>query len=156
MHQRLINQHGLVTTREVVRHVFRVFDPKGVKHRSQHRLWRWIYRCKGPNYFWHIGGYDKLKPFGFCIHGAIDGFSRRILSLEVASSNNDPRIVAQYFLDYARQLGGMARIVRGDRRSEIGNLAAVQRPMWSLSCVRFAKYSVFSNVHRNVFIVGLI
>ena len=27
MHQRLVNQHGLVTTREVVRHVLRVFDP---------------------------------------------------------------------------------------------------------------------------------
>ena len=66
MHQRLINQHGLVTTREAVRHVLRVFDPKGVKHRSQHRLRRRIYRCKGPNYFWLINGYDKLKPFGFC------------------------------------------------------------------------------------------
>ncbi|XP_022780830.1 uncharacterized protein LOC111322059, partial [Stylophora pistillata] len=117
----------LVTTREVVRHVLRVFDPEGVEHRSQHRLRRRIYRCKGPNYLWHIDGYDKLKPFGFCIHGAIDGFSRRILWLEVASSNNDPRIVAQYFLDYARQLGGTARIVGGDRGSENRNLAAIQR-----------------------------
>ena len=50
MHQRLINQHGLVTTREVVRHVLKVFDPEGVEHRSQHRLRRRIYRCKGPNY----------------------------------------------------------------------------------------------------------
>ena len=127
MRQRLINQHRLVTTREVVRHVLRVFDPEGVEHRSQHRLRRRIYRCKGPNYLWYIDGYDKLKPFGFCIHGAIDGFSRRILWLEVTSLNNDPRIVAQYFLDYARQLGGTARIVRGDRGSENGNLAAIQR-----------------------------
>ena len=44
----------------------RVFDPKGVKYRSQHRLRRRIYKCKGPNYFWLINGYDKLKPFGFC------------------------------------------------------------------------------------------
>lgn len=64
-----------------------------------------------------------------------------------------PRIVAQYFLNYARQLGVTARIVRGDRGSEIGNLVAFQRPMWPLGCVRFAKYSVFSNVHRKVFIV---
>lgn len=65
-YRKCINQHGLVTMREVVRHVLRVFDPKGVKHRSQHRLRRRIYRCKGPNYFWLINGYDKLKPFGFC------------------------------------------------------------------------------------------
>lgn len=127
MHQRLINQHGLVTTREVVRHVLKIFDPEGVEHRSRHRLRRRVYRCKGPNYLWHIDGYDKLKPFGFCIHGAIDGFSRRIVWLEVASSNNDPRIIAQYFLDYVRQLGSTARIIRGDRGTENGNLAAIQR-----------------------------
>ena len=127
MHQRLINQYGLVTTREVVRHVLRIFDPEGVEYRSRHRLRRRLYRCKGPNYLWHIDGYDKLKPYGFCIHGAIDGFSRRIVWLEVASSNNDPRIIAQYFLDYVRQLGGTARIVRGDRGTENGNLAAIQR-----------------------------
>ena len=122
-HQRLISQHGLATTREVVRHVLRAFDPERVEHRSQHRLRRRIYRCKGPNYLWHIDGYDKLKLSGFCIHGAVDGLSRRILWLEVASSNNDPSIVAQYFLDYTRQLGVTARIVRRDRRSENGNLA---------------------------------
>ncbi|CAH3106858.1 unnamed protein product, partial [Pocillopora meandrina] len=68
--------HGLATTREVVRHVLRAFDPERVEHRSQHRLRRRIYRCKGPNYLWHIDGYDKLKLFGFCIHGAVDGLRR--------------------------------------------------------------------------------
>ena len=70
---------------------------------------------KGLNYLWHIDGYDKLKPFGFCVHGAIDRFSRRILWLEVASSNNDPRIVTQYYLDCLRKLGGTAHTVQGDR-----------------------------------------
>ena len=127
MHQRLVNHHRLVTTREVVRHTLRTFDPEGVELRSRQRLRRRVYRCKGPNYLWHINGYDKLKPFGFCVHGAIDGFSRRILWLEVASSNNDPRIIAQYYLDCVRQLGGTARIVRGDRGTENGNVAAIQR-----------------------------
>ena len=58
-----------------------------------------------------IDGYDKLKPFGFSVNGAIDGFSRRILWLEVASSNNDPKIVAQYYLDCVRQLGATACII---------------------------------------------
>ena len=40
MHQRLINQYGLVTTREVVRQVLRIFDPEGVAYRSRHRLQR--------------------------------------------------------------------------------------------------------------------
>ena len=127
MHQRLINHHGLVTTREVVRQVLKIFDPEGVEHRSRHRLRRRVYRSKGPNYLWHIDGYDKLKPFGFCVHGAIDGFSRRILWLEVSSSNSDPRVVAQYYLDCVKQLGATARIIRGDRGTENVNLAAIQR-----------------------------
>lgn len=64
------------------------------------------YRTKGPNHLWHIDGYDKLKPFGFCVHGAIDGYSRRIMWLEVGPSNNDPSIIAQYFVDCVRQIGG--------------------------------------------------
>ena len=85
------------------------------------------YKTKGPNYLWHIDGYDKLKPFGFCIHGAIDGYSRRVLWLEVGPSNNDPSIVAKYYLDCVKQLGGTARIIRGDRGTENGNIAAAQR-----------------------------
>lgn len=30
----------------------------------------WI---QGPNFLWHLDGYDELKPFGICIHGCIDG-----------------------------------------------------------------------------------
>lgn len=127
MHQRVINHYGLVTTREVVRQVLKIFDPEGVEHRSRHRLRRRVYRSKGPNYLWHIDGYDKLKPFGFCVHGAIDGFSRRILWLEVSSTNSDPRVVAQYYLDCVKHLGGTARIIRGDRGTENVNLAGIQR-----------------------------
>ena len=30
--------------------------------------------AKGPNDVWHLDGYDKLKPYGFSIHGCIDGY----------------------------------------------------------------------------------
>lgn len=81
----------------------------------------------GPNFIWHIDGYDKLKPYGFCIHGAIDGYSRRILWLEVGPSNNDPMVTVQYYIDCVRQLGGCPRVVRGDCGTENIHIAAVQR-----------------------------
>lgn len=127
MHRRLLNQYGLITSREVVRQVLKIFDPEGVEHRSKHRLRRRVYRSKGPNYLWHIDGYDKLKPYGFCVHGAIDGFSRRILWLEVSSSNNNPRLIANYYLECVRSLGATARIIRADRGTENVNIAAIQR-----------------------------
>ena len=44
MHQRLVNHYGLVTTRDIVRHVLKVLDPEGVEHRSRHRLRKRVYR----------------------------------------------------------------------------------------------------------------
>ena len=81
---------------------------------------------KSP-YVYNNDGYDKLKPFGFCIHGCIDGYSHRILWLEVAYSNNYPQIVVRYFLNYVKQLGGTAKIVRGDRGTENGLIETYQR-----------------------------
>ena len=46
---------------------------------------------------WHIDGYNKLKPFGFAIHGAIDGY-RKILWLNIGSSNNNARVISSYHL----------------------------------------------------------
>ena len=126
MHQRLRVDYGLVVSRETVRHALKLLDPDGVERRSQHKLKRRAYSAKGPNFIWHLDGYDKLKPFGLCIHGAIDGYSRRILWLEVGPSNNNPRIVARYFMDCVKQLGGAPRTIRGDRGTENVNIAAMQ------------------------------
>ena len=126
MHQRLRVDYGLVVSRETVRHTLKLLDPDGVERRSQHKLKRRAYSAKGSSFIWHLDGYDKLKPFGLCIHGAIDGYSRRILWLEVGVSNNNPRIVARYFLDCVKQLGGVPRAIRGDRGTENVNIAAIQ------------------------------
>ena len=126
MHQRLLVDYGLVVSRETVRHALKLLDPDGVERRSQHKLKRRAYSAKGPNSIWHLDGYDKLKPFGLFIHGPIDGYSRRILWLEVRPSNNNPRIVACYFLDCVKQLGSVPRTTRGDRGTENVNIAAMQ------------------------------
>lgn len=55
-----------------------------------------------------------------------DGYSRRILWLEVGSSNNNPRIVGKYFLDCVVQVKGTPRICRGDAGTENVNIAAMQ------------------------------
>lgn len=117
----------VLTCKDTVRNLLKILDPEGVEARSKHRLMRRLYKTEGPNHLWHIDGYDKLKPFGFCIHGAIDGYSRRIMWLEVGPSNNDPFIVAQYYVDCVRQIGGTPRLIRADCGTENVNIAAIQR-----------------------------
>ncbi|XP_068712010.1 uncharacterized protein [Montipora foliosa] len=127
MQQRLVNIHGVVVDKETVRQILKIVDPAGVEARSKHRLKRRQYRSKGPNYIWLVDGYDKLKPVGLCIHACIDGYSRRILWLEVGVTNNDPDVTAAYFLDCIRSVGGVPRILRADNGTENVNLAAIQR-----------------------------
>ena len=102
MYQRLLKDHGLVIHRETVRRLVKGLDPEGLELRSKKRFKRRKYVAAGPSFIWHLDGYDKLKPFGFCIHGAIDGYNGRILRLEVDPSNNYPMITVQYFIDCAR------------------------------------------------------
>ena len=76
--------------------------------------------------FFYYSGYDKLKPFEFLIHGAIDGFSRKIIWLKVTRSNNNPDIVASFYYDCVKEIGGCPVIVRTDCGTENGILAAAQ------------------------------
>ena len=78
MHQKL-RQKKLVVDRETVRIVMRLLDPEGVTARSRQGLQRRVYNARGPDYLWHIDGYDKIKSYGLAIHGAIDDYSRNIL-----------------------------------------------------------------------------
>ena len=94
---------------------------------KRHQLQRRKYYSRGPNYVWHLDGYDKLKPFGFAIHACIDGYSRKVLWLSLLQSNKDPKLVCHLFTDYLRSLGGVPRKIVGDRCTGNVHIAAVQR-----------------------------
>ena len=126
MHQRCI-LNGLSVTRKNVATVVKTLDPEGVEFRQKRRLRRRMYYSNGPNWVWHIDGYDKLKPYGFPIHGAVDGFSRRILWLKVINSNKDPKVICFEYLKYLSSLAGVPRKIVGDRGTENVYVAAAQR-----------------------------
>ena len=69
-------------------------DPEVSKIRCARTLRRRIYISSGPNAVWHADGCDKLKSHGFPIHGAINGFSRRVLWFNVTRSNNNSDVQA--------------------------------------------------------------
>ena len=80
-------------------------DPKGVQLRKRRGLRRRKYTSPGSNFVWHNDSHYKLKPYGFSIHGGIDGFSRCVLWLEVSTSNKMPEIIAKYYLDAVKRNG---------------------------------------------------
>ena len=126
MHQN-IRRKGYVADRETVRLIIKTLDPGGVEQRRRHRLSRRVYRCRGPNWTWHVDGYDKLKPFGFDIHGCIDGYSRKVLWLKVGPTNNNPKLIGSYFLSTVKILSIIPRLIRSDRGTENIILGGMQR-----------------------------
>ena len=124
---------GLIVRREDVRKEIKKIDPEGVALRRRRKLHRRRYFSSGPNYAWHIDGHDKLKPFGFSIHGCIDGFSRRLLWLEVAPSNKAPEIIAKYYLDTVTQIGGLPVKVKADDGTEHSLIEAIHIYLRSLN-----------------------
>lgn len=94
-----LRMKGIIVKRARVMTLLKELDPHGVESRRKKRLRRRAYHAKGPNFVWHTDGHDKLKPFGFSVHGCIDGFSRRLLWLEVGPTNKNPEVIAKYYLD---------------------------------------------------------
>ena len=113
-------QKGLTVKQETVGKLLVELDPVGVETRKRRRLWkrrrlhRRMYTSNGPNFIWHIDGHDKLKPYRFSIHGCIDGYSRTLIWLEVGPTNKNLEVVAKYYLDSIRQVGGIPRKIGSD------------------------------------------
>ncbi len=116
---------GIRIPRIVVQEILRELDPEGTELRKARRLKRREYINPGPFFAWHMDGYDKLKPWGFPIHGCIDGFSRRILWLNVCRSNKSPSTPAAYYLETVRELGGCPVELISDLGTENGLTAAI-------------------------------
>ena len=112
--------------RQAVEIFLKEMDPEGCEARRRRRLRRRVYVNRGPNHCWHMDGYDKLKPYGFPIHGCIDGFSRKVLWLRVSRINNNPSVVADWYLEAVRDLGGCPAKIRTDCGTENGKVAAAQ------------------------------
>ncbi|KAJ8307295.1 hypothetical protein KUTeg_009205, partial [Tegillarca granosa] len=107
--------------------------------RTHKCLTRRRYFNKGPNYLVYIDGYDKLKPFGLAIHGAICG------------TNNNPKVTAAYFLNYVKEISGVPRCIRMDRGTENGYLEDMQKTFrWDQSDTMSGEKSVIiGSSHTN-------
>ncbi len=65
-----------------------------------------------------MDSYDKLKPYGICINGAIDGFSRYMIWLKAYKTNSDPHIISGYFIENVKTTHGVPTRIRADFGTE--------------------------------------
>jgi hypothetical protein len=89
---------------------------------------RRIYKVRGSNALWHQDGNEKLKHWGFWVHGCIDGHSRLIIYLE-CTSNKEARTVTFFFLRAVAVFGWPSR-VRGDYGTENNGIEVQMIAHW--------------------------
>ena len=121
-----LQMEGLQVPRESVRILVKELDPEGVNLRRSRTLRRRTYHSPGPNFVWHVDGYDKIKPYGFPVHGCIDGYSRKVLWLKVCKTNNNPAVTGKHFLDAISKYGGCPMLLRTDNGTENVLMAGMQ------------------------------
>ena len=144
--QRLLKEYNLIVKQKTVLYILQKIDPEGIAQRKRNRLRRRIYSVAGPNFLWHTDGYDKIKRYGFAIHGCIDGYSKKFLWLEVASTNNDPHVIAYYYLQTVKKFNGLPTILRSDKGTENSVIGELQQ------CLRYAHNDEYAR--ENSYISG--
>jgi hypothetical protein len=138
-------QSGYTVTQENIRLILKIIDPIGVQLRKRGRLRRRTYTNPGPNFMWHVDSYDKLKPFGICINGCIDGFSRCMIWLEAHKTNSDPALIAGYFIKAVESRMGCPKRIRADLGTENGHMEQMQK---------FLRYEHFDEFASRSFLYG--
>ena len=118
MTENLCLKYGVNVAKEDFRKALTSVDPGKVNKRKSKTIVRREYLSSGPNIIYHKDGNDKLKRGGFRIHECVDGFSRKLLWLIVASSNNDPIVISHYFLRCIKKYGIAPNLLRMDKGLE--------------------------------------
>ena len=79
------NLLGINVQRDRISQALRAIHPIETANRLLQGTARRKYSVPNPNSLWHIDGNHKLIGWKFVIHGGIDGFSRMLVFLNVAS-----------------------------------------------------------------------
>ncbi|KAF5339993.1 hypothetical protein D9611_012376 [Ephemerocybe angulata] len=114
-----------------VRASLRRVDEEGVALRFRGATKRRVYRVRGSNALWHQDGNEKLKPWGFIVHGCVDGYSRMIIYL-VCSNNKRSKTVGACFMTAVSQFGWPSR-VRGDYGTENNEIERKMVEKWGIA-----------------------
>lgn len=91
---------------------------------------RRVYRVRGSNALWHMDGNEKLCPWGFYVHGCIDGHARLTIYLQ-CRNNKRARTVRAIFIKYGIRRYGWPSRARADFGTENNRVEDLMIDHWS-------------------------
>ena len=108
-------------------------DPEGLQERCpafKNKKKKTSFVSKGPNWVFSADGHDKLMgyqnwTFPLAIYGCLDTASRKIMWLNVWTSNSTPELIGRWYLDYLYEYRILPNYIRVDKGTETGTMATI-------------------------------
>ena len=133
LHKKIRQQCHLRVPRDVVHAAMYNVDSEGLENRSprfKRKKQKGYFTTKGPNWVHSFDGHDNLmgyqnSTFPLAIYGYIDTATRKILWLRIWVTNSDPKVIGRWHLEYLHEARLMPSLIRLDKCTEIGVMAAI-------------------------------
>ena len=90
----------------VVTSLLKTVEPEQVNERRRRALRRRRFWAAGVNDVWAQDQHDKWGRFGLWLHAGLEAFSGKINWLKIWWTNKNPKLVAKYYIDTCRRIGG--------------------------------------------------
>eukprot|EP00794_Sanderia_malayensis_P013470 gene13470-14861_t len=142
LHKKIRELHQLNVPRDVVYAMMEEVDPAGLRERAvvgkaKRPPRTGIFNSKGSDWTMSLDGHDKLcgyqkATFPLCIYGGLDTYSNRINFLRIWTTNNEPKIIGRFYLEYLYECKVLPSRLRIDKGTETGILTTMHSYLRSL------------------------
>jgi len=122
----LREEQGMRVPRPLIAGLLKTVEPEEVANRRQRGFCRRHFWAAGVNDVWPQDQHDKWGRFGLWLHAGIEAFSGEINWMKIWWTNKNPRLVAKFYLDTCRQIGGVPIITQSDPGTENYGVANAQ------------------------------
>ncbi len=134
MQNTIRQKHNLNVPKYAVHAMMYFVDPAGLEDRNpavkKHKRVKGSFTTKGPNWVFSLDGHAKLmgyqkSTFTLAIYGCIDTASRKIMFLNIWTSNSDPKLVGKWYFEFLLENKFMPAKIPIDKRTETGEMATI-------------------------------
>ena len=133
MHIKIRQKYGLKVPRSLVYDTMTTLDHENVKKRrlnAKTKKRTGHFSTAGVNSFFSIDGHDKMmgyqnSTFPIAIYGMLDQASRKIILLKCWTTNSNPDVIGNWYLEYLESTKVLPANIRLDCGTETGKLVTI-------------------------------
>ncbi|KAF8259295.1 hypothetical protein EI94DRAFT_1707224 [Lactarius quietus] len=149
----LLMENKIRVPRPIISEYLRQTEPDAVDARWYKRFKRRTFIAIGPNEMWSLNQHNKFKHYSLFFHVGLDPFPGVIHWCKVWWTVWNPKVIAHFYLDTARSIGGIPLITQSDPGTENVNVAYAQTALHHQMDPLMGQFSIDGSpkIHWSVF-----